>query len=168
MKIIINYLYVLLIFIACQYSFSNTTIQYDNCIYKFDTIKVVALKNKIYNNVYVRIIDLKDIDKYIRRIVLQVNKKEYLLCNLDQNDFSGFSIDKIKENQKGFEIFIEYGSRIYWNRIFYFVYSDRCFYLIKIRSIHFDKYKNNNPVINEKKYRIPLGKDFNILSYLNF
>ena len=167
MKTKIIFLSLLSIFIACQYSYSKTINQVVDEL-KFDTLKVVTLKNNVYRNDRVRIIDLKDIEKSIRRIVLNINKEECLLCDLDQSDYNGFSVDKIRENLAGFEISIEYGSRIYWNKTFFFEYRDRRIYLSKIQSIHFDKYKISNPIKSIKKCNVFVCKGFNLESYLDY
>lgn len=135
--------------------------------FNFDTIKVVFLKNKIYKGFVFKIVDLKDNEKTCRKIILKRINKEYILCRLNQDDFNGFSVNWIKENKQGFEISIEYGSRFYHSKNFYFVFKNSEFYLNKIKSDEFDKfypdkYKFKTVIINKN---ILLNK-FNILDYI--
>jgi len=58
---------------------------------------------------------------------------------LTERDVPGFSFDGAKKAKRGFEISIEYGTRIYYQKTFVFLCRQHKFYLSKIRVESFDK-----------------------------
>ena len=154
---------------SCLYS---NTLSSDTLLkekdFNFDTIKVIILKNKIYKGFEFKIIDLEDIENSYRKIILKHNDIEYNLCLLNQDDFNGFAIDWIKENKQGFEISIEYGSRIYKNKNFYFVFKNNNFYLNKIKLSEFDKFYPEKFKYKTIKFNKQIQfNEFNMLDYIN-
>jgi hypothetical protein len=57
-----------------------------------------------------------------------------------QDDYNGFSLEDAKKTQKGFEIAVEWGSRIFHHLRFNFVCRDRGFALTKVVHDTFDKH----------------------------
>lgn len=55
-------------------------------------------------------------------------------------DVNGFGFDGAKKTKEGFEIAIEYGSRIYYGKRFIFICRRHQFYLSKIRVDSFDRH----------------------------
>jgi hypothetical protein len=55
-------------------------------------------------------------------------------------DVNGFGFDWVKKTKEGFEIAIEYGTRIYYAKRFIFICRQHKFYLSKIRVDSFDKH----------------------------
>lgn len=134
---------------------------------KYDTIREVKLLNRSFQHSY-SILDLKDIDKYLRKILLLRNGISIdTLCDLQQEDYNGFAVNWIKENKNGFEISVEYGSRIYFHKVFYFVYKRQNFYLSKIAVKRFDKFKPEKSRIRSVILERPVRVDkFDLANYL--
>jgi hypothetical protein len=77
-------------------------------------------------------------------------------------DVNGFGFDGVKKTKEGFEIAIEYGSRIYYGKRFIFICRQHKFYLSKIRVDSFDRHnpeKWNRKVIRVQP-NLPLEKFF--------
>ena len=55
-------------------------------------------------------------------------------------ELNGFAVNWVKKTKTGFEIAIEYGTRIYYAKRFIFVCRQRKFYLSTIRVESFDKH----------------------------
>lgn len=154
----------LIILISCLFiSFNSTGQVY---IAKYDTIREVKLLNQNFQRSYT-ILDIKDIDKYLRKILLKDGVSIVTLCNLQQENYSGFAVNWIKENKNGFEISVEYGSRVYFHKIFYFVYKKQNFYLCKIVVNRFDRYKPEKSAIRSVILKRPVCVDkFDLVNYL--
>jgi len=136
---------------------------------QFDTIRILRLSNYIYQNKFI-IIDLKNPETYCRRVLFIDNKVSTdTICNLLQEDFNGFSINWIKENKNGFEISVEYGSRIYYHKIFYFDYIKSRFILKRILVTKFDKFQPQKVVKKSilPKNMLPIDK-FHLVDYLTY
>ena len=56
-----------------------------------------------------------------------------------ERDVPGFAFDGAKKARRGFEISIEYGTRIFYHKTFVFLCRQHKFYLSKIRVESFDK-----------------------------
>jgi hypothetical protein len=74
-------------------------------------------------------INIKEGDTIIKKIKLP-----------GQSDVNGFSLNWARETKEGFEISIEYGSRIYYQKEFSFICKQNNFYLSKLKIITFDKH----------------------------
>ena len=61
---------------------------------------------------------------------------------LSDRELNGFGFNGAKKTKDGFEISIEYGTRIYYGKTFVFVCRQRKFYLSKIRV---DSFNRRNP-----------------------
>ena len=62
----------------------------------------------------------------------------------NQPDVNGFSLNWAKETKEGFEISIEYGSRLYYQKDFSFICKQNTFYLSKLKITTFDKHDPEN------------------------
>lgn len=87
-----------------------------------------------------------------------------LFTDIERN---GFAFDGAKKNSDGFEISIEYGSVIYYHKVFIFICSQHNFYLSKIKV---DSFNRNNPEKGTKKIvrvqpKLPLEK-FSIADFM--
>ena len=60
-----------------------------------------------------------------------------LLTDVERN---GFGFDGVKKTKEGFELAIEYGSRIFYGKRFIFICRQHKFYLSKIRVDSFDRH----------------------------
>jgi hypothetical protein len=86
-----------------------------------------------------------------------------------QSEVNGFSLNWAKQTNEGFEISIEYGSRLYYQKDFGFTCNRNDFYLSKVRINTFDK---QNPENSWKEYiklikpELPLKK-FLVSDYLD-
>lgn len=127
----------------------------------------MELLNHNFQNSYL-ILDLKDIDKYFRRILLLRDGVSIdTLCDLQQEDYNGFAVNWIKENKNGFEISVEYGSRIYFHKVFYFFYKRHSFFLSKISVKRFDKFKPEKSILRSVILKRPVCVDkFDLAKYL--
>jgi len=79
---------------------------------------------------------------------------------LTDEERNGFGFNGAKKTQEGFEISIEYGSRLYYQKRFTFICRQHKFYLSKIRVDSFDKHnpeKWKSKVIRVRPY-LPLQK----------
>jgi hypothetical protein len=102
-----------------------------------DIISTATLKcgDKIFDLV----VEYKDDDSKI------VNIKEgdtiTKTINLpNQSEVNGFSLNWAKETKEGFEISIEYGSRLYYQKDFGFICKQNNFYLSEVKIATFDKH----------------------------
>lgn len=66
-----------------------------------------------------------------------------LLTDMERN---GFGFDGVKKTKEGFELAIEYGTRIYYGKRFIFTCRHHKFYLSKIRVESFDRHNPRNGV----------------------
>lgn len=87
-----------------------------------------------------------------------------LLTDIERN---GFGFNGVKKTKEGFEIAIEYGSRIFYGKRFIFICRQHKFYLSKIRVDSFDR---NNPEKWSRKVvrvqpNVPLEK-FSITDFM--
>ena len=87
-----------------------------------------------------------------------------LLTDLERN---GFAFDGVKKTRQGFEIAIEYGTRIFYHKVFIFICRHHKFYLSKISVDSFDR---RNPEKWSKKVirvqpNLPLEK-FSITDFM--
>ena len=134
----------------------------------FDTLNVVYLNGYSFNKIKIKLIDLINAETNERQIVIYSDNNCIRILNLPtQDDCNGFSLNGIKQCKNGFEISIEFGSRYYFKKDFYFEYFDDEFYLSKIDENSFDK---NAPNENKIKtcYFKPLVNiiNFRITDYL--
>jgi hypothetical protein len=67
-----------------------------------------------------------------------------------QIEVSGFSLNGIKKTDNGFRISIEYGSRYYYEKEFYFENIKQEFYLSKITITSMDKFTPSDMVVKSK------------------
>jgi hypothetical protein len=143
------------LFISCYgVSQINTT--------KFDTIRVVVFLNKNLKNSY-SILDLKNVEDYRRKILLLKNGITInTICDLQQEYYNGFAVNWIKRDRNGFKISVEYGSRICYDKVFYFVYKRHTFYLSKIRVKCFDDFKSKSSTL---KSHVSID-EFDLANYL--
>lgn len=109
--------------------------------------------------------EVRDVTNAVRisrdRAVLHVIK----LPTVDE--VNGFGFDWAKKTKEGFEIAVEYGSRIYYGKRFIFICRNDKFYLSKIRVDSFDKHnpeKWSKKVIKVKP-NLPLEK-FSITDFM--
>ena len=82
-----------------------------------------------------------------------------LLTDVERN---GFGFDGVKKTKGGFQLAIEYGSRIFYGKTFIFICRKHKFYLSKIRVDSFDRHnpkKWNSKVIRAQP-NLPLEKFF--------
>lgn len=73
---------------------------------------------------------------------INLTSKNKLIKTIDlptQSDFNGFSLNWAKKTKEGFELSVEYGSRIYFQISFSFVCNKNEFYLRRIKTNTFDK-----------------------------
>jgi long-subunit fatty acid transport protein len=105
---------------------------------KIDTVLVVNL-NKIG---YVLKLTVGENDK--RLLLVQkkgITKNTINILSQDGENWAfGFSLRWIKEIDNGFEISIDYGSRMYHHKDFQFIHESNTFYLKKIKITTFDKF----------------------------
>jgi hypothetical protein len=86
------------------------------------------------------------------------------------SDAQGFALDSTKKMQHGFEITIEYGTRIFYRKQFEFLCSRGNFYLYEVKVESFDKFdpvSMNKPAKKRIRVRpnLPIKK-FSIFDYL--
>jgi len=76
-----------------------------------------------------RYVDIKQGDKVLGSI--------RIFTGVERN---GFALDEAKKTQTGFEISVEYGSVIYYHKVFVFICRQHKFYLSKIKVDSFNKH----------------------------
>ncbi|MFL9836046.1 hypothetical protein ABS768_00960 [Flavobacterium sp. ST-75] len=106
-----------------------------------DTIRVLKLENP--KGEYT-VIDIRDSNRRTRLLQLADEYGNKSSISINYEDYSGFSVDELKETHEGFLVSIEYGSIIYNRKTFYFIFKDNTFYLQKIHSSWFDKHQPND------------------------
>lgn len=99
-----------------------------------------------------KVINIKSGDTVIKTINLPT-----------QNEMNGFSLNWAKEIDEGFEISIEYGSRLYYQKDFGFTCKQNEFYLSKVRTTTFDKH---NPENSWKEYSKPIKPNLPLENFI--
>lgn len=124
------------------------------------------------NKVNINLLDIR-IDSTSKRKLL-VYQGKIIVGEIEiptQESIQGFAVNWIRENENGFEISVEYGSRYYRQKDFYFHYEGGVFLLKNILSTSFDKHNAESMNSFDKKNDtiFPPVKlnDFNILNYLH-
>lgn len=88
-----------------------------------------------------------------------------------QSDANGFSLRSTEKTKKGFEITIEYGSRIYYQKQFNLICKEGNFYLYKVKVESFDKHDpesmSNWDEKESKIYPLLPVEKFSIFDYLD-
>ena len=100
--------------------------------------------------------------------IIQGNKIKHSIKLPTGLTYNGFAVNWAKKTKAGFEISIEYGSRIYYEKEFNFVCRKGQFYLTKIRVNSFDKHVPENDAKYHTaniKLNIPLTK-FKVNDYI--
>lgn len=109
----------------------------------FDNAALIQLKNKTYGSIIYQIILVNNDICENRKYLINQNSKTIstILIPSEQacSDISGLALNGIREDKKGFQVSIEYGSRFFYNKIFYFIYYNNSFYLYQIKTKSFDK-----------------------------
>ena len=86
------------------------------------------------------------------------------------SDAQGFALNSAEKTKKGFEITIEYGTRIYYRKRFNFMCKKGKFYLYEVKVESFDKFdpvSMNKPTRKRIKVRPNLPvKKFSVFDYL--
>jgi len=80
---------------------------------------------------------------------------------LSDRERNGFAFDGVKKNKEGFELAIEYGSRIFYHKNFIFICKDDKFHLSKIEVDSFDRqdpYKSSKHEVISVQPNVPLEK----------
>jgi hypothetical protein len=125
----------------------------------FVNIDTFQLNNQIYDQKKYCITYYNHSDCDSRKYIIKKNSKTIAEILIPQegecSDLSNLALNGIMEDKKGFQLSIEYGSRFFYNKIFYFKYHNDSFYLYQIQTKSFDKanpekWKTKNKVINPK------------------
>jgi hypothetical protein len=122
-----------------------------SCITKQDEVKAVN-DNMLLDTVHTlilkdghKILDIKNISLGKRELVILKANKLLAKVNLPtKQEYNGFAVNWIKSAKTGFQLSIEYGSRIYYQKKFNFEYKQGNFYLKNIETESFDKQTNKN------------------------
>ncbi len=86
-----------------------------------------------------------------------------------QLDVNGFSLRWARETKEGFEIAIDYGSRLYYHKNFSFICKQNNFYLSEVKISTFDKHNHENSwkkYSNAIKPNLPL-EEFSVTDYID-
>ncbi|PWG78088.1 hypothetical protein [Pararcticibacter amylolyticus] len=104
-----------------------------------------------------KVIDVKNESTNKREIgVWRFDKDVCHLALPSQDDYMGFSVNWIKKTSAGFQLSIEYGSRIYYRKDFNFYYINDHFYLTGVRTERFDKSKDEKGKTQFKSFKPPI------------
>lgn len=84
-----------------------------------------------------------------------------------KSEYNNFSLNWIRENNDGFEISIEWGTRVYIHKTFYFSCQREKFYFKRIKLNSFDKREPETDYIKDSliNFNVPLS-DFKIHDYM--
>jgi hypothetical protein len=146
--------------IVSEFESRNTRI-----VGKIDT-SIIVLKKIPFT-----LLSLYDLDNNKRELLIQQNgKTKHIIKLFTQDDYMGFSINWIKEIEKGFEISIEYsGAGHFFNKDFQFKYQENTFILKKIK-VHylFNRDNINDSSEYHEKFKKPLSIDsFDMANFIN-
>jgi hypothetical protein len=75
---------------------------------------------------------------------LRLVQHRRLLYTLDfpsQDERQGFAVNWVRKTPQGFALSIEYGTRVWVTRHFFFAYRQHHFYLVQIRTMRLDKFR---------------------------
>lgn len=121
----------------------------------FSTADLIQLKNKIYKSNIYQISSIGDEDdcknqKYLINQNFIAIAEILLPRNAECVEVANFFVDGIRDDKQGFQISLEYGTRFFYNKVFYFKYYNNSFYLYQIKIDNFDKV---NPEIWKTKIK---------------
>jgi len=111
---------------------------------------------------------VEDEIRQARNVVLLVDGKPQNVVQLpNQTEVNGYALNWAKKTKEGIEISVEYGSRYYFDKRFFFECKKGEFHLTKIKVESFDKHKPDVWTNDEIKIKpsIPLA-DFKITLFL--
>lgn len=128
-----------------------------------DTIHNVSILGRRYN-----VLDVKDSNDDSRQIIIVSNKNILAKLALPSvDDYMGFSVNWIKKTKLGFQLSLEYGSRIYYQKDFDFEIYNNDVYLTKVKVITFDKDTTKSEKVKIfKVHPKKLAKNISIKTYL--
>ena len=92
----------------------------------------------------------------------------YTIKLLSERERPGFAFDGVKKTREGFELAIEYGTRIFYRKNFIFICKDDKFSLSKIEVDSFDRQspdKSSKYEVIRVKPHLPLDK-FSIIDFM--
>nr|WP_294790089.1 hypothetical protein [uncultured Mucilaginibacter sp.] len=105
-----------------------------------DTVQNLRLTGALYKGTTYLLYDIRNIESGTRKVEITVKGKVKQAIELpNQDDYNGFAVNSLKAESKGFALSIEYGSRIYYTKVFHFTYKNNFFWLDKISALSFDK-----------------------------
>jgi len=161
----VTYIVVLFLFVSCVVKSNNTTI-----VDKTDTLKCVILNDTaVYGINKYQLLYLYNFDDDRKTIELQKNHTTIKIIALPKADMEAknFSIDTIKETNKGFEIKASWGGGFWFcSRVFNFSFYNNSFYLNKIIVWHY--YMQTDDEMSKEEIITPPIEilKFDILNYI--
>lgn len=111
---------------------------------------------------------VEDVEREAKNInVLVGNKIKWVIKLPSPLDQNGYALNWAKKTDNGFEISIEYGSRIYFDKTFVFHKKNEGFHLTEIKVESFDKQKTEKSNKTTVKFEAPVPiEKFNIEDYM--
>lgn len=112
---------------------------------------------------------VEDAEREAKNINLVVGDKTKAVIKLPSPlDQNGYALNWAKKTDSGFEISIEYGSRIYFDKTFIFLKKNEDFHLTEIKVESFDKRETEKVSGKTVKINPPVSVEkFNIEDYMN-
>jgi len=174
MKLIFS-LFVIISCISCKGQENNSETKENNKettvisqIKNIDTLSVIKLNAKKYADAQYQVLKLYNIDNDVTSIEIVKNKDLLNTIKLPgSEDMKNFSVNKIVEINKGFQILVSWGGGNYfYKRKFNFVYNENGFYFSSLVKGNYTKNSDKEIIISEQIYPpIPL-RNFDISLYL--
>lgn len=135
---------------------SNNRDAYANQVLANDTLKSLMLRVKSDNRIPYKLSLIQNTDGEKTFVVSVGNMAVKEISLPSQEDINGFSFEDFGETSKGFRISIEYGSRFYYNKVFYFDHSATGFILTRLEITEFDKREPSKERKSKKSLSQPL------------
>ncbi len=105
-----------------------------------DTVHNLKLTGALYKGTTYLLYDIRNFENGTRKVEITVKGKVKQAIELpNQDDYNGFAVNSLKAGSKGFALSVEYGSSIYYTKVFHFTYKNNFFCLSKISTLSFDK-----------------------------
>jgi hypothetical protein len=174
----IYFLFLIAFSLSCQNQIASKDVTYNG---KQITVNTNLSKNPEKTNEENDVISatiIKCGDKEFNLLVMNKSQKKYVnllennaiikTINLPrQPDVNGFSLRWAREAKGGFEIAIDYGSRLYYHKNFSFICKQNNFYLSEVKITTFDKHNPETleEYTNTIKPNLPLEK-FSVTDYI--
>lgn len=168
MRAVLIFFIVLYSFISCKGQYTKNATS--NILETLDTLSVLSLKGRKYNDIKYKIVHIGYSEKGQEQIqLLENNILIYSVwIPIADEEVKNFSLNKIQETRKGFKMSVDWGGGNYfYKRTFFFSYIDGKFYLYNLEIKNFTQNPENKESTRKSIKPLVEISQFNIFDYIN-